>query len=65
MSDPAGQCPYLIPVIADTLWMSPTSAYCHRPDAGVKVPARETVERVCTTPAHADCAGFREAARST
>ena len=65
MSDPAGQCPFLIPVIADTLWMSPTSAYCHRPDAGVKVPARETVERVCTTPAHADCAGFREAARPT
>ena len=27
--------------------------------------ARETVERVCTTPAHADCAGFREAARPT
>jgi hypothetical protein len=37
MSD---QCPFLIPVIADTLWMSPTSAYCHRPDAPVKVPGR-------------------------
>jgi hypothetical protein len=62
MSDPAGQCPFLIPVMADTLWMFPTSAYCRRPDAPVKVPGRETVERVCTTPAHAGCAGVREAA---
>ena len=37
MSD---QCPFLIPVIADTLWMSPTSAYCHRPDAPVIVDVR-------------------------
>jgi hypothetical protein len=65
MSDPAGQCPFLIPVMADTLWMSPTSAYCRRPDAPVKVPGRETLEWVCMTPAHAACAGFREAAPAT
>lgn len=65
MPVPTSQCPFLIAVMVDALWMSPTSAYCRRPDAPVKVPGRETVERVCTTAAHAGCAGFREAAPAT
>jgi hypothetical protein len=65
MSEPAGQCPFLIPVMVDALWMSPTSAYCRRPGAPMRVPGRETLERVCTTPAHAGCGGFREARSAT
>ena len=65
MSDPAGQCPFLIPVMADALWMFPVPAYCRRPDAAVKVPARRTLTSVCTTPAHAACAGFQEVGSAT
>jgi hypothetical protein len=63
MVNAAGQCPFLIPVMADLLWMCPVPAYCRRPGAGVKVPARATFLRLCTTPEHARCLGFQLSAR--
>lgn len=59
MMDHDDRCPYLIPVVADQLWMYPLPAFCHRPDAAVKVPALETFFRVCLGPEHARCPGFR------
>ena len=52
------RCPFLVPVMADSLWMYPMPAYCRRPDAGVKVPAAETFLRVCASPRHVRCPGF-------
>jgi hypothetical protein len=52
-------CPFLVPVMADALWMRPLPAFCRRPGARVKAPARETLTRVCTTGAHAQCPGFQ------
>ena len=59
MMNRSGQCPFLVPVVTDGLWMYPVAAYCRRPNAAVKVPARETLARVCTTGEHARCPGFR------
>ena len=33
MVNSSGQCPFLIPVVADGLWMYPVPAYCRRPNA--------------------------------
>jgi hypothetical protein len=58
MADADDRCPFLVPVMADRLWMYPMPAYCRRPDAGVKVPAPETFLRVCASPRHVRCPGF-------
>jgi hypothetical protein len=58
MVSASGQCPFLIPVVADGLWLYPVPAYCRRPDASVRVPAPGTLARVCTTPEHERCPGF-------
>jgi hypothetical protein len=62
MMSESGQCPFLVPVVADSLWLYPVSVYCRRPDAPVRVPAPGTLARVCTTPEHERCPGFRAAA---
>ena len=59
MLNRSGQCPFLIPVMADQLWMYQVPAYCRRPSAALKVPAPETLARVCTTGEHARCPGFQ------
>jgi hypothetical protein len=59
MMSQSDQCPFLIPVMADGLWMYPVPAYCRRPSAPVKVPAPGTLARVCTTCQHAQCPGFQ------
>jgi hypothetical protein len=64
MASLADRCPFLIPVVADSLWVWPVSAYCRRPDAPVKVPARQTLVGVCTTSAHTRCPGFQAASPS-
>ena len=56
------RCPFLVPVMADRLWMYPMPAYCSRPDARVKVPARETFLRVCASPRHVRCPGYQASA---
>jgi hypothetical protein len=53
------RCPFLVPVVADHLHLYPVPAYCHRPDAPVRVPALETFLGVCLGPEHVDCPGFR------
>lgn len=58
MATTPGQCPFLIPVVADTLWVWPVPAVCRRPDTRVKVPSRETLMRVCMTSGHPECPGF-------
>ena len=58
MADADDRCPFLIPVMADHLWMYPMPAYCRRPDARVKVPAPETFLRVCASPRHVRCPSF-------
>ena len=58
MADADDRCPFLVPVMADRLWMYPMPAYCGRPDARVKVPAPETFLRVCASPSHVRCPGF-------
>ncbi len=52
------RCPFLVPVMADRLWMYPMPAYCRRPNAPVKVPASETFFRVCASPKYVRCPGF-------
>jgi len=52
------RCPFLVPVMADRLWIHPVSAYCRRPNGRVKVPGRETIVSLCTTAAHERCPGF-------
>ena len=52
------ECPFLVPVMADHLWLSPLGAYCRRPDGRVRVPARSTLTCICTTPAYLLCPGY-------
>lgn len=59
-------CPFLVPVVADRLWLYPVSAYCRRPDARVRVPGAVTLADVCMTPSYRACPGYRlSAARVT
>jgi hypothetical protein len=57
-------CPYLVPVVADRMFVYPQGLFCRRPNAGVRIPARATLLGVCTTDAFADCAGYRDSAMS-
>jgi hypothetical protein len=54
-----GECPFLVPVMVDGLWVLPTTAYCRRPNAAVHVPSRTTVARVCTTAKYLTCSGYQ------
>ena len=63
--EPAGRCPFLVPVVADRLWLYPTSVYCRRPDARLRAPAAATLARTCMAPAHATCPGYRQAIRAS
>ena len=56
-------CPFLVPVVVDRLWLYPVGAYCQRPDARTRVPARSTVLRLCSTPSYPTCAGYCASAR--
>lgn len=51
-------CPFLVPVIADRLWLYPVSAYCHRPDCAVRVPARPTLADLCTSETYRRCPDY-------
>ncbi len=51
-------CPFLIPVMADRLWLTPVRAYCRRPDRRVRVAAATTLTCICMTPAHLVCPGY-------
>lgn len=60
---PATACPYLVGVVADRLWLYPVGAYCRRPSGRLRVPARLTLARVCTTAAYVTCPGHHASAR--
>jgi len=57
-------CPYLVPVMADSLWLFPTNAYCRRPSGRVRVPAPATMTCICETLAHLACPGYVESTRN-
>ena len=49
-------CPYLVPVVADRLWLMPQAAFCRRPDAHRRLvaactfwPARSGCRQDCLT----------------
>jgi hypothetical protein len=52
------ECPFLVPVVADRLWLHPLGVYCRRPGHPVRVPASSTLARVCSTVAHERCEGY-------
>ena len=55
----AGECPFLVPVMADRLWLHPVGTYCRRPDGRVRVPSsRTTLPLICLTAAHFLCPGY-------
>jgi hypothetical protein len=53
-------CPFLMAVVADRLWVSPAPAYCRRPEAPLRVPARASLLRFCWGN-YADCDGYQAA----
>ncbi len=57
-------CPFLVPVVADRLWVVPLGVYCRRPEGSIRVPARTTIATVCLTSSHHGCDGFRAAGAS-
>lgn len=64
MTDRDARCPFLVPVMADRLWIFPVSAYCRRPNAGVYVPAVEKFVSLCAGGGHEACPGYRAAMES-
>jgi hypothetical protein len=46
--DDPGYCPFLVPVMADRLWMCPIGVYCRRPGRPARIPAVSTVACCCT-----------------
>ena len=61
-SEPDDQCPFLVPVIADRLWLYPVGMYCHRPGQNVRVPAPATLAGVCVTRAYLACGRYQASA---
>jgi hypothetical protein len=59
MADADDRCPFLVPVMADRLWMYPMPAYCRRPDDRLKAPAPQTILHFCGSSRHIRCPGFR------
>jgi hypothetical protein len=54
-------CPFLQPVVADWIWMYPTAAYCRPPAGRVRVPAPDSLARLCTSGHYDDCPGYHQA----
>jgi hypothetical protein len=53
------QCPFLVPVTADSLWLYPAPAFCRRPGSAVRLPSpRTTLPCVCMTVAHLVCPAY-------
>ena len=62
MTDPErDECPFLVPVTADRIWIFPVAAYCRRPGHAIRVPGTSTFASVCTRPEHCECEGYRTA----
>ncbi len=55
-------CPFLVPVVADQLWVRPVPAYCRRPDARLRVPATDSLLHFCTD-SYTTCSGYQASTR--
>lgn len=44
----SGTCPCLVPVLDDRLCVYPGSVYCRPSGGGVRIPALDTLMRLCT-----------------
>ena len=64
MAEANVRCPFLVPVMADRLWVYSIPVYCRRPNAQVKAPAPETFSRVCLSHRHLRCEGYLASADS-
>jgi hypothetical protein len=62
--DDSGCCPFLVPVVADRLWMRPIGVYCRRPGRPVRVPAASTLTRRCAA-AYRLCERYSEMGAAT
>jgi hypothetical protein len=60
MRAPQRTCPFLVPVVADHLWVHPVPAYCRRPDARLRVPAPISLLHFCTDD-YGACDGYQAA----
>ena len=58
MKEDDSRCPFLVPVLADRLWVSPVSAYCRPPHGTIRLPGGNTLMRICSTPRYASCPGY-------
>lgn len=57
MENTEDACPFLVPVVADRLWVVRTTAYCRASDH-VRVPALRTVADRCLN-AYRSCPGYQ------
>jgi hypothetical protein len=51
-------CPFVVPVVSDHLWMYPVAAFCRRPEHRPRVPATDSLLRLCMREYEA-CPGYR------
>lgn len=51
-------CPFVVPVVGDQLWVYPVPAFCRRPDHRVRIPATDSLVRLCMHEYEA-CPGYR------
>jgi len=59
------RCPFVVPVVADHLWLVPVPGYCRRPDDHVRVPGSRTFARWCMTSDSAMCPGYQQSLAAT
>jgi hypothetical protein len=57
---PEDCCPFLVPVVADRLWLEPLGVYCWRPGQRVRIPGKQTLGAVCATPGHLACGDYQD-----
>jgi hypothetical protein len=55
------QCPYLVGVTADWLWLYPRGVFCADGRGKIRVPAGATIETRCTCDSYRECEGYRAA----
>ena len=55
------ECPFLTPVMVDSLWMYPTALFCQIPLGRVRIPGAATLAAVCLNGQYRDrCEVYRE-----
>jgi hypothetical protein len=59
------QCPYLVAVTADWLWLYPRGVFCADGRGKIRVPASATIEARCTCGSYRECEGYVAATAKT